>query len=292
MPKSKSVLGLDDGLAVGAAVVGLDAAVDADWARMDGFDQGIVVGLITREDVPSVVVVAAKEDIDNYDASKKCKEAGGARDSIDEDDEDNDDNDDDTSSSSLVDDHGDDDSDDIARDFQQRRKMKIAHNQARLTQLGLYDNLETKKTIKMKSAQRSLAPNGPRRRNPVRSTRDNEPINASPSIEPNNQSTINHQATKPSIRRNSYFSTNTTMCATINHQATKPSIRRNSYFSTNTTMCARCVANQEYCCAAQRATSSPTYTALGCRKNLSTIGCVRTAWQMSNQAKSQPLCPQ
>ena len=149
----ESVLGLDDGLAVGAAVVGLDAGVDADWARMDGFDQGIAVGLITGVDVPSVVVVAATEDIDNYDASKKCKEARGAQDSIDKDDEGDDDNDDDTSSSSLVDDHGNDDSEDIARDFQQRRKMKIAHNQARLTQLGLYDNLETKKTIKMKSVQ-------------------------------------------------------------------------------------------------------------------------------------------
>ena len=155
--------------------------------------KGRLMDLITGEDVPSAVVVAATEDIviDNYDASKKCKEAKGAQDSIDEDDKDDDDDDDDTSSSSLVDDHGDDDSDDIGCNFQQRVKMKIAHNQARLTQLELYDNLETKKTIKMKSAQRSLAPNGPRRRNPVRSTRDNELINASPSNEPNNASSSN-----------------------------------------------------------------------------------------------------
>ena len=113
------------------------------------------------------VVVATGED----DASKKCKEAGGAQDSIDEDDEDNDDDDDDSSSSSLDDDHDDDDSDDIGREYQRTVRMKWAHNKAQLAKLGYNDDLETKKTIKRKSAPRSLTPNGPRRRNPVKSSR-------------------------------------------------------------------------------------------------------------------------
>jgi hypothetical protein len=70
-----------------------------------------------------VVVMAAAKDvvIDNDDASKKCKEAGGSQDS--------------------------------------------------LAMLGFNDNQETKKTNKQKSAPRSLAPDGPGRRNPVRSSR-------------------------------------------------------------------------------------------------------------------------
>jgi hypothetical protein len=59
--------------------------------------KGRLMDMITGEVVPSAVVVAAVEDvvIDDNDTSKKCKEAGGAQDSIDDVDDDNDDNDDD-----------------------------------------------------------------------------------------------------------------------------------------------------------------------------------------------------
>ena len=52
-----------------------------------------------------------RDNADEEDASKKCKEAGGAQDSIDDDDEDNDDDDDDSSSSSLEYDYDNDDDD-------------------------------------------------------------------------------------------------------------------------------------------------------------------------------------
>jgi hypothetical protein len=50
-------------------------------------------------------------------------------------------------------------------------REKITRNKARLAKLRFDDNLETKKTNNRKSAPRSLAPDGPRRRNPVRSSR-------------------------------------------------------------------------------------------------------------------------
>jgi hypothetical protein len=80
-----------------------------------------------------------------------------------------DDLDDDDSSSSSLDNDGD--SDDNGCEYQQMVREKITRNKAHLTKLGFDDDLETKKTNNRKSAPRSLAPEGPRRRNPVRSSR-------------------------------------------------------------------------------------------------------------------------
>ena len=80
-----------------------------------------------------------------------------------------DDLDDDDSSSSSLD--NDSDSDDNGCEYQRMVREKITRNKARLAKLRFDDNLETKKTNNRKSAPRSLAPDGPRRRNPVRSSR-------------------------------------------------------------------------------------------------------------------------
>ena len=80
-----------------------------------------------------------------------------------------DDSDDDDSSSSSFDD--DDNSDNDGCEYQRLVRENISRNKARLAKLRFNDNLETKKTNKTKSAPRFLPPDGPRRRNPVRSNR-------------------------------------------------------------------------------------------------------------------------
>ena len=157
--KRAAMVGMDEGLAVGAAVVGLVDEL-AVVETVVGMDEGLAVG----------AAVGLYDNSEDDNSSSKI--TGGAQDSIDDEDEDNDGDEDDDSSPSFLDD--DDNSDKIGREYQRTRETKIAWNHAHLTKLGLNNDLESKKRIKRKSTPRSLAPDGLRRRNPVRTSRTKE----------------------------------------------------------------------------------------------------------------------
>ena len=59
----------------------------------------------------------------------------------------------------------------LQEEEEEKALEEYCRDDAHLAKLGFNDDQETKKTNKRKSAPRSLAPDGPRRRNPVRLSR-------------------------------------------------------------------------------------------------------------------------